>query len=300
MRNALLVGINRSNLLVAGTAAEAIANVFFDYSLIFGHFGMPRLHFNGAAYASVVAEFTGMFVIFLVVWTKGINRSFSLFQGFAYNREITVRILQLSGPLIFQMALSIASWFFFYLLVEHHGQTSLAISNVMRNVFGFFGVFNWAFASTANSMVSNLIGQNKNNEVLRIITRITGLSVGIALVFCILLNLFPTVYFSLFGQGSQFAEEGTPTLRVVALALVFSSAGAVWLNSVTGTGRSRITFLIELVAIIFYSGYVYFVLEVQRLSITWGWLSELLYWSLILGLSYWYIRRGKWKRATHI
>jgi putative MATE family efflux protein len=300
MRNALLVGINRSNLLIAGTAAEAAANVLFDYSLIFGHFGMPRLHFNGAAYASVIAEFTGMFVIFLVVWAKAINKTFSLFKGFTYNREITVRILQLSGPLIFQMAISVASWFFFYLLIEHHGQTSLAISNVMRNVFGFFGVFNWAFASTANSMVSNLIGQNKKDEVLPIITKIMRLSVGISFLFCLLLNLFPGVYFSVFGQGSQFAAEGTPTLRVVAIAVVFSSAGALWLNSVTGTGNSKITFLIELVAIVFYCLYVYLVLEVLDLSITWGWLSELLYWGIILGLSVWYIRRGKWKAGAGI
>jgi Na+-driven multidrug efflux pump len=75
-----------------------------------------------------------------VVWAKGINKTFSLFNGFAYNREITVRILQLSGPLIFQMAISVASWFFFYLLIEHHGQTSLAISNVMRNVLVFWRV----------------------------------------------------------------------------------------------------------------------------------------------------------------
>src|SRR5947209_9771578 len=37
MRNALLVGINRSKLLVTGTLAEAATNVFFDYTLIFGH-----------------------------------------------------------------------------------------------------------------------------------------------------------------------------------------------------------------------------------------------------------------------
>ncbi|HZH36094.1 MAG TPA: MATE family efflux transporter, partial [Flavisolibacter sp.] len=189
---------------------------------------------------------------------------------------------------------------FFYLLIEHHGQTSLAISNVMRNVFGFFGVFNWAFASTANSMVSNLIGQNKKDEVLPIITKIMRLSVGISLLFCLLLNLFPGIYFSMFGQGSQFAAEGTPTLRVVAIAVVFSSAGALWLNSVTGTGKSKITFLIELVAIVFYCLYVYLVLEVLDLSITWGWLSELLYWGIILGLSVWYIRRGKWKAGTGI
>jgi putative MATE family efflux protein len=300
MRNALLVGINRSNLLIAGTAAEAAANVFFDYSFIFGHFGLPRLGFNGAAYASVIAEFTGMFVIFLVIRAKGISKQFSLFHQFAYNKEITWRILELSGPLIFQMVISIASWFFFYVLIEHHGQTSLAISNTMRNVFGLFGVFNWAFASAANMMVSNVIGQGKKEEVSRLITKIMTLSMAISFMVCTLLNLFPGIYFSIFGQGQNFVEEGTPTLRVVATALVLCSAATVWLNSVTGTGKSKITFIIELVAIIFYCIYVYMVLEVQRLSITWGWASELLYWTIIFSLSFFYMQSGKWKKSARI
>src|SRR6476469_944740 len=39
LRNALLVGINQSKYLIIGTLAEAIANIFFDYSLIFGKMG---------------------------------------------------------------------------------------------------------------------------------------------------------------------------------------------------------------------------------------------------------------------
>jgi putative MATE family efflux protein len=298
MRNALLVGINRSKLLVIGTAAEAFANVFFDYALIFGKFGMPQMGFNGAAVASIIAEFTGMFSIFLVVKAQGISKQFSLFSGFAYNKEITLRILQLSGPLIFQMAISIISWFFFYVLVEHHGQTSLAISNTMRNVFGFFGVFNWAFASAANSMVSNVIGQGKKEEITGLVLKIMTLSMSISAFICLLLNLFPHLYFSLFGQGENFIQEGTPTLRVVALALVFASAGTVWLNAVIGTGKSQVTFFIEVISIIVYCTYVYVVLEVMRLSITWGWASELFYWSILFLLSFFYIRKGKWKEMA--
>jgi multidrug resistance protein, MATE family len=296
----LLVGINRSQLLVTGTAAEAAANVFFDYTLIFGHFGFPKIGFNGAAYASVIAEFAGMFVLFLVVRAKGISRQFSLFNKFSYNKEVTRRILELSGPLIFQMVISIGSWFFFYVLIEHNGQTSLAISNTMRNVFGFFGVFNWAFASAANMMVSNVIGQGKKQEVSRLITKIMTISMAVSFVVCIFLNLFPRLYFSVFGQGENFVTEGTPTLRIVAIALVLCSAAVVWLNSVTGTGRSKVTFIIELVAIIFYVVYVYYVLEVQRLSIAWGWASELLYWTVIFCLSFFYMRSGKWKKAAAI
>src|SRR5215813_948173 len=80
MRNALLVGTNQSKYLVFGTFAEAVANIIFDYGFIFGHFGFPKVGFNGAAIASIIAEFTGMFVIFLVIWRKGISKRFSLFS----------------------------------------------------------------------------------------------------------------------------------------------------------------------------------------------------------------------------
>ena len=56
MRNALLVGTNQSRLLIWGTLAETLSNIFLDYALIFGYFGFPALGFNGAAYASVAAE----------------------------------------------------------------------------------------------------------------------------------------------------------------------------------------------------------------------------------------------------
>jgi Na+-driven multidrug efflux pump len=126
------------------------------------------------------------------------------------------------------------------------------------------------------------------------------LSMGIAAVVCLFLNLYPALYFSVFGQGERFVEEGTPTLRIVALALVFSAAAVVWLNSVTGTGQSRITFFIELAAIVLYCIYVYVVLEVKRLPISWGWASELLYWTVIFLASFFYIRRGKWKEAKRL
>src|SRR5688572_10084320 len=87
MRNALLVGTNQSKYLVAGTLAETLANIGLDYLLIFGLMGFPELGFNGAAVASVIAEFIGMFVIFLVIRQKGISKRFGLFQKFKWNKE---------------------------------------------------------------------------------------------------------------------------------------------------------------------------------------------------------------------
>ena len=204
--------------------------------------------------------------------------------------------MNISGPLIFQSAISITSWIFFYILIEHHGETSLAISNIMRNIFGFFGVFVWAFGATTNSMVSNVIGQGKKNMVIHLIKKIMLLSLSIAVIVCILLNLFPEQYLLIYGQSAEsFVKEGIPLLRLISIVMVLMAAASVWLNAVTGTGNSRITFLIELAAIIFYCIYIYIVLEVYRFSIFWGWVSEILYWSIMLSLSFAYMKSGKWK-----
>ena len=65
MRNALLVGTNQSKYLIWGALAEAITNIVLDYGLIYGRLGLPEIGFNGAAYASIVAEASGLLVIFL-------------------------------------------------------------------------------------------------------------------------------------------------------------------------------------------------------------------------------------------
>ena len=126
--------------------------------------------------------------------------------------------------------------------------------------------------------------------------RKVSLSYSLLLFVCILLNLFPAQYLSIYGQSTEgFVKEGIPLIRLVSFVMVLMSAASVWLNSVTGTGNSRVTFLIELAAIIFYCIYIYFVLEVYSLSIFWGWMSEIIYWTIMLVLSFAYMRSGKWR-----
>lgn len=295
MRNALLVGTNQSKYLVAGTIAEAIANIFFDYGLIFGHFGLPELGFNGAAIASIIAEFMGMLVVFMVIHYKGIGKRFSLFTNIRYDAANTRLILVQSSPLIFQHAISIVSWEFFYILIEHHGERDLSISNTMRNIFGMFGMFSWAFAATCNTMVSNIIGQGLQHRVVELIKKIVKLSTGISIVVCLLLNIFPQAFLSVYGQSEDWVAHAIPVVRVVSCALVLMSFSTIWLNAVTGTGNTKVNLMIEFITICLYSVYVWVVLEVMNLSIILGWMSEWLYWSSMFTMSYLYIRSGRWK-----
>lgn len=302
MRNALLIGTNNSKFLVWGTLAETVTNIFFDYSLILGNFGMPKLGFNGAAYASIIAEFIGMMVVLLIINKKGISRRFALFSDFRINWPMMRLILVQSSPLILQFAISLMAWEYFYILISRFGDRyddmALAVSNTMRNIFGLFGVFVWAFAATTNTMVSNIIGQGKQDKVLYLVKRILRLAVGFTLILCVLLNLFPKEFLMIFNRSDAFIADGIVPVRIVACALVLMALANTWLNAVTGTGNTKVNLLIEMFAVTAYSIYVYLVLEKWHLSINWGWASEIIYWLCIFTPSFLYMQSGKWKNKV--
>lgn len=295
MRNALLVGTNQSKYLVYGTLAETVVNIGLDYALIFGHFGLPALGFNGAAISSIFAEFSGMFVVFLVIHLRGIGKELQLYRHWGLDRINSRLILVQSSPLVFQYIISITAWVFFYILVEHHGRQALAISNTMRNIFGLFGVFTWAFASATNAMVSNIIGQGMEDKVLVLIRKIVKLSLGFSVIVAIALNCFPGVFLSVYGQDPAFTQAAIPVIRIVSSALILMSFSTVWLNAVTGTGNTRVNLLIEIITILFYCIYVWLTLERWNMSLVVGWMSEWLYWISLFVMSFTYIRSGAWK-----
>jgi len=298
MTNALLVGTNNSRYMKYGFWTQAGLNILLDYGLIYGHFNLPRLGFNGAAYASVIAEIAGVAVVLGIIFFKKLNERFSLFKHWRFHRPLAGLIFKQSSPLVAQWLISIFAWMLFFIFIENHGERSLAISNTMRTIFGVFGIFTWAFASTSNAMVSNIIGQGKKDKVIGLIKKISKLSFGFTIVLCTLANIFPALFLSIYGRDAGFIQEAIPVIRIVTAGMLVMSFATVWLNAVTGTANTRVNLGIEVVAILVYTIYIYLILKVWNLSLVWAWGSEMLYWGTLFILSFLYIRSGRWRKKS--
>ncbi|HSU27302.1 MAG TPA: MATE family efflux transporter [Chitinophagaceae bacterium] len=296
--NAFLVSTNNSRYMKYGFWIQAGLNILLDWLLIFGHYGFPKLGFNGAAWASVISEFAGMLVVLGIVFYKKFYVRFELFKHWRYHGPLAGLIFRQSSPLVAQWLISIIAWLVFYIFIEHLGVRPLAISNIMRTIFGLFGIFVWAFASTTNTMVSNIIGQDKKDQVVRLIKKIMMLSLAFTFILCILINVFPALFIGFFTKDSSFIDEAIPVIRMVTIGIMAMSPATVWLNSVTGTGNTKVNLAIEIVAIILYTIYIYLIIELWKLSLVWAFSSELLYWSILFILSFLYIRSGKWKKKV--
>ncbi|MBK6935781.1 MAG: MATE family efflux transporter [Chitinophagaceae bacterium] len=296
--NAFLIGSNNSRYMKVAFIVQALVNIVLDYGLIYGNLGLPAIGFNGAAIASVIAEITAFIIVYSLIRYKKLHVRFSLFSHFSFNKELATLYFKQSFPLVLQYLLSIVAWLQFYILIENTGERPLAISNVMRNVFSVLGIFVWPFASTCNAMVSNVIGQGNKEKVVYLIQKIMRLSLILTFSFSLPIITFPQFFMGIFNNDPGFIREAIPVTRIVASGTLLMSAATVWLNAVTGTGNTKINLVIEIVAITMYSIYIWVVIHVWHWSLSWAWLSEILYWLLIFTLSFIYIRSGKWKKKV--
>ena len=296
--NAFLVASLNSRYLMIAFLFETLVNVLLDYLLIFGNWGFPEMGFNGAAVASVLAELTGMLVVIGVLRFTGLQKKYALPGNLRFDKTFNKEIIKVSLPLVAQYMISVTTWLVFFLLIEGRGTEAKAISNVMRNVFGIAGVFVWAFASTTSAMVSNLMGQQREQEVIKLTKRITLWSIGLCFVMVGTLNLFPAIFFKLFGQSSNFIEQGIPVIRVVSLGLLLMSVANVWLNAVTGTGKTKVNLLIEVMAISLYLIYTYYFMKVNYISLSMAWSNEFIYWSSVFLMSAFYMYSKKWQKKN--
>jgi len=293
--NAFLIASLNSRFLLFGFVIQALVNIIFDYLLIFGKFGFPQMGFNGAAVASVMSEFAGMISVFLIIKSSGLRQKFNLLRNFSFNKEVSSSILRISAPLVLQYVISIGTWLAFFLLIESRGIMAKAISNTMRNIFGICGIFTWSLASTTNVMVSNLIGQGKIEKVLFITKKISAWSFMLGALLVLLLNFFPERFFMLFGQDIHFVQAGIPVIRVVSVGMLLMSLANIWLNAVTGTGKTKMNLAIELIAILAYLPYTFWVMKYNYTTLAMAWTNELIYWSVMLLIAFFYMQSGKWK-----
>ena len=90
-----------------------------------------------------------------------------------------------------QAFISISTWFLFFIAVEHLGERPLAITNVLRNISSLFFIIVSAFATTASSLVSNLMGSGDSGRVMDTFKKVSRLCYVFILPLIFVMALFP-------------------------------------------------------------------------------------------------------------
>ena len=290
------VGITQTRILTTSAILTAITNIIFDYALIFGHFGFPQMGIEGAGISSVIAEAVTLAYLLLHTVYKTDTRLYGLFEFKKVELKTILSILNLSIFIMFQYFISISTWFMFFIFIERMGEQPLAVSNIGRSMYILLMIPGSALSTTVNTLVSNLIGAGRKEEVIPFIKRIAGISLLIVVPMIVVTFAFPTTFARIYTDDVTLIAACIPVMRVVSVAILFCAFGGIVFSGVSGTGNTRTAFAIEFLTLFFYLSYVYYTTIIHPHPVAIVWMSEFVYWSIIGSLGYWYLLKGNWRK----
>jgi len=292
---AFYVGITETRILTTSAVLMAVTNIFFDYALIFGNFGFPKMGIEGAGISSVISEaVTLLYLIWHTIYRID-GKLYGLFEFKKVEIKTILTILNLSIFIMFQFFISISTWFMFFIFIERMGEQPLAVSNIGRSMYIMLMIPGQALATAVNTLVSNLIGAGRKEEVMPFINKVMRIVLVIAFPLALLTFIFPELFSRIYTDDAALIQACIPVLRVVAVAILSCAGGMVIFNAVSGTGNTRTAFVFEVITLFFYISYVYYTAIVLRSHVAVVWMSEFVYWLILITLGYWYLRKGNWR-----
>jgi len=295
---ALYTGVARTRVIVYNAIVLGIINTILNYGLIYGKWGFPEMGIAGAGLASTIAEGIAFIVFILYIFWDKANRAYGLFEFPTIDFEIIKAQLKLSTPIVMQSVVGMGSWFIFFIIIEDMGKTELAISNIMRAVYLLFMIPCWGFASSINTLVSNLIGQNKIEEVFWVTTKTAVLCFVVTMVCAGTMLIAPDVVLRIGTDNDLLIQQSLRLTGVLTAILALFSIGAIYFNGLVGTGATQQALLLQIVCVIFYLIYIYVVVHQLNCSLETAWMAEFYYWIISLITSVWYLRSNRWQNIT--
>jgi len=293
---ALYTGIGRTKVIAYVTSVLFLSNVVLNYTLIFGKFGMPAMSIGGAGLASTLAEIIAfVFGIVYIVRDSALSE-YALNKIHHFRSDIQKSLYKLSTPVVMQYAISMGGWFLLFSLIEGMGERALAISTLLKNVYTLYSIPAWGFASAANAVVSNIIGQKKYDQVFTAINRTAILSFISTFIICPTLIIFPETILSIFSPDAAVIQGSKPILFMLIGIILGGSISLIIFNGLIGTGAMLTALLIEIVTVTVYLGYAFIVVKVMHLELSHVWSAEFLYWVLLAIPAWVYLHSERWKR----
>ena len=252
--SSFFTGRGESKIIMWINCVGLVANVIFDYVLIFGNWGFPALGIAGAGYATALANWCSAAYAFYLIMHKKFESEFATRSGWRWDTDLMKRFVRYGIPSGMQWALEGLAFTVFLIFVGRmpNGDAALAASGIVVTVMMLSVLPPLGIAQGVSVLVGQYLGENRPERA----ESSSWAGVQIALCYIVTIGLtmvvFPNFYIQWFHNETDqvlWAEvkKITPYLLMfVAFFTCFDSMNFIFSFALKGAGDTRFVTAIAL------------------------------------------------------
>jgi putative MATE family efflux protein len=232
--------------MIAGVIA-ILVNLVFNYILIFGHFGAPKLGVVGAAIATVLSRYVELLIV--VIWTHTHKTrapyGVGLYKGFYIPAALIRKMIVMGTPLFFNEFLWSMGMSSLTQCYSMRGLDVVAAFNISNTIVNLFNVVLISMGNVVSIIIGQQLGAGDMEQVVdtdrKLIMMGVLASAFMGIVLIAAAPLFPKFY----ETTDDIRKLSVELMRIAAIFMPIGSYLNCAYFTMRSGGKTVITFLFD-------------------------------------------------------
>lgn len=238
-------GIGHTNIFMYSAIITNLSNIIFNYLLIFGKLGFPRMGLAGAGCAYAVSNVIGCVFFVAVTFLRSYRKTYRYYARLNIVGSVIRQIINISAPVSFQNLLILLGFLVFVAITGRIGTSEQAASQVVITALFMSFLPCFGFGIGAQTLVGQCIGKKKHSLAKRFGFEAARLATYFTMILGAIFLFFPDAVIALITTNDEIATMARPVLRIAGAGQVFYASGIVLAHALQAAGATVYVMFIE-------------------------------------------------------
>ena len=278
------------------TAANLV-NICFNWLLINGKLGFPRLGVAGASLATGIGQCVALIIALYCVFSGRFYCKLVLKHILHFDRDIIRGIVKVGIPSLIEQFIMRFGVIMYTRTVASLGSLEYATHNICMNIQSMSFMIGQGFAVSSTALVGQSLGKKRPDMAEHYSRRCRNMGLAASLAIALLFVVFRRFLISLYNTNEDILRMGGYVMLMVALLQPFQANQFILAGSLRGAGDTRFTAMVMLITIVgIRTTVAWLMVDTLHLGLTGAWIAvcaDQICRSFIIMARY---NQGKWKK----
>ncbi len=273
-----------------------VVNVFFNYCLIYGKFGMPFMGVAGASLATVIGQLVAFAIAFTIMLKKGRYVYLDFKEKFEFSKTIMSNVIGIGLPAMLEQICLRIGIIIYSRIVASLGDVAYATHQICMNIQSMTFMTGMAFANSATTLMGQSLGKRRLDMADNYTRMTRSMSFALSCVIGVGLALFGGKIVEIYNSTPEIIEIGGRLLLTVAFVQPFQSSQFVTAGALRGAGDTKFTATVIFVStLIVRSAIGYLFVIVFNWGLIGAWFAIVVDQLLKTSMIFYRYQQGKWR-----
>jgi MATE family multidrug resistance protein len=296
-------GRGRTWVVMCVDAIAVVINLALALVWVLGWGGGKSWGIQGAAFATVVAQWSRAAMYLAIMLRPTNQRQFNTLRGAAIDWSLFSRLLRFGGPSGVQMVLDVGGFSFFVQMIGRLNLVDFAATSLVFRVSHVAFMPVWGLGIATTVLVGQRLGEDRSDLASRAVRTTYMLALGYMGSISTLFVVAPDLLLQFFkpdAAGVATHQQAVHDLAVqlmwfVAAYNMFDATLIIFSSVLRGAGDTKFIMRISVISAITLIGSTWLAVDVAGANIYGCWTIITVWIWLLTAVYIWRYRQGKWR-----